>query len=112
MPSKECSAMDERLRFVARLLDRESMTDVRREFEISRKAGYKILARYREHGRQALSDRSRRPRGRSRNARRAARVALAGSLAQQVSLVAQYPRPCSEPIFSSDLLSVSPWATT
>ncbi len=28
MPWKECSVMDERLRFVARLLDGEPMTDV------------------------------------------------------------------------------------
>jgi len=37
MPWKECSVMDERLRFVAKLLDGESMTDVCREFGISRK---------------------------------------------------------------------------
>ena len=42
MPRKECSVMDERLRFVAKLLDGEAMTDVCREFGISRKAGYKI----------------------------------------------------------------------
>ena len=40
MPWKECSVMDERLRFVARLLDGEAMTDVCREFGISRKTGY------------------------------------------------------------------------
>ena len=53
--------MDERLRFVARLLDGESMSEVFREFGISRKTGYKIFARYKDHGAQALSDRSRRP---------------------------------------------------
>ena len=53
--------MDERLRFVARLLDGEAMTDVCREFGISRKTGYKIFDRYREHGLEALTDRSRRP---------------------------------------------------
>ncbi len=36
MPWKECSAMDERLRFVARLLEAEAMSDVCREFGISR----------------------------------------------------------------------------
>jgi transposase InsO family protein len=61
MPWKECSVMDERLRFVAKLLDGESMTDVCREFGISRKTGYKIFARYKDHGVEALSDRSRRP---------------------------------------------------
>jgi hypothetical protein len=37
------------------------MTDVCRDFGISRKTGYKIFYRYREHGLEALSDRSRRP---------------------------------------------------
>ena len=61
MPWKECSVMDERLRFVSRLLDGEAMSDVCREFGISRKTGYKIFDRYKEHGLEALSDRSRRP---------------------------------------------------
>lgn len=61
MPWKECSVMDERLRFVGRLLDGEAMTEVCREFGISRKTGYKIFDRYREHGLEALADRSRRP---------------------------------------------------
>jgi transposase InsO family protein len=37
------------------------MTDVCRDFGISRKTGYKIFHRYREHGLEALTDRSRRP---------------------------------------------------
>ena len=53
MPWKECSVMDERLRFVAKLLDGESMTDVCREFGISRKTGYKIFARYKTRGARA-----------------------------------------------------------
>jgi transposase InsO family protein len=53
--------MDERLRFVAKLLDGESMAEVCREFGISRNTGYKIFARYRDHGAEALCDRSRRP---------------------------------------------------
>lgn len=53
--------MEERLRFVGRLLDGEAMTDVCREFGISRKTGYKIFDRYQEHGLEALTDRSRRP---------------------------------------------------
>ena len=53
--------MDERLRFVARLLDKEPMSDVCREFGISRKTGYKIFQRYKDHGFEALTDRSRRP---------------------------------------------------
>ena len=53
--------MDERVRFVGRLLDGESMSDVCREFGISRKTGYKIFNRYRQDGLEALCDRSRRP---------------------------------------------------
>jgi transposase InsO family protein len=53
--------MEERLRFVARLLDGAGMSDVCREFGISRKTGYKILNRYRQEGLDALCDRSRRP---------------------------------------------------
>ena len=61
MPWKECSVMDERLRFVARLLDGEAMSGLCREFGISRKTGYKIFDRYQEQGIEALTDRSRRP---------------------------------------------------
>src|ERR671937_228182 len=61
MPWKASSVMEERLRFVARLLDGEAMTEVCREFGISRKTGYKIFDRYREHGLEAITDRSRRP---------------------------------------------------
>lgn len=61
MPWRECSVMEERLRFVARLLDGDGMSDVCREFGISRKTGYKIYQRYRQEGLEALSDRSRRP---------------------------------------------------
>jgi transposase InsO family protein len=53
--------MDERLRFVARLLEGEAMTDLCREFGISRKTGYKVFNRYKDEGCSALSDRSRRP---------------------------------------------------
>jgi transposase InsO family protein len=61
MPWKESSVMDERLRFVARLLEGERMTQLCQEFGISRKTGYKIFERYKEHGHEALTDRSRRP---------------------------------------------------
>ena len=61
MPWKECSVMDERLRFVARPLEGEPMTDVCRAFGISRKTGYKLFDRYRQDGPVALADRSRRP---------------------------------------------------
>ena len=61
MPWKASSVMEERLRFVARLLDGEAMTDVCRDFGVSRKTGYKIFDRYKEYGLEALTDRSRRP---------------------------------------------------
>jgi len=53
--------MDERLRFVARLLEGEKMAVLCREFDISRKTGYKIFARYQSCGIEGLNDRSRRP---------------------------------------------------
>ena len=61
MPWKECSVMEERMRFVVRLLDGEPMSELCREFGISRKTGYKIFNRYQHHGLDALTDRSRRP---------------------------------------------------
>jgi len=61
MPWKECKPMDERLRFIARLLEGEKMAPVCREFGISRVTGYKIFNRYKDCGLDALNDRSRRP---------------------------------------------------
>ena len=55
MPWKETSIMDERLRFVARLLEGEEMSFLCREFGISRKTGYKIYERYKENGLSALT---------------------------------------------------------
>ncbi|MDJ0938722.1 MAG: integrase core domain-containing protein [Woeseiaceae bacterium] len=53
--------MDERLRFIARLLEGEKMAPLCREFGISRVTGYKIYNRYRESGLDGLNDRSRAP---------------------------------------------------
>jgi putative transposase len=61
MPWKECHIMDERLRFVARLLEGEQMAPLCAEFGISRKTGYKIFDRYKDCGLSAFTDRSRRP---------------------------------------------------
>jgi len=47
--------MDERLRFVARLLDGEKMAALCREFGISRKTGYKIYHRYKDSGLEGLT---------------------------------------------------------
>ena len=61
MPWRECCKMDERLKFVAGLLDGDKMAVLCREFEISRKTGYKIFQRYKDCGIEGLRDRSRRP---------------------------------------------------
>src|ERR1700688_2564961 len=61
MPWQECRKMDERLRFIARLLDGERMAGLCREFDISRQTGYKIYSRYKDYGLHGLTDRSRRP---------------------------------------------------
>jgi putative transposase len=53
--------MDERVKFIARVLDGEAMSRLCEEFSISRKTGYKILNRYRDCGVEGLTDRSRRP---------------------------------------------------
>ena len=53
--------MDEKMKFVARLLEGEKMAPLCREFGISRKTGYKLFERYKEEGLHGLTDRSRRP---------------------------------------------------
>jgi hypothetical protein len=50
MPWRECCKMDERLRFVARFLNCEKMAQLCREFDISRKTGYRIFGRYKKCG--------------------------------------------------------------
>ena len=57
----ECKPMDERLRFIARLLEGEKMAPLCREFGISRVTGYKIFDRYKDSGLDGLNDRSRAP---------------------------------------------------
>jgi putative transposase len=61
MPWKECHVVDERGRFIARLLDGEKMARLCAEFGISRKTGYKLFERYQRIGVRGLTDRSRRP---------------------------------------------------
>jgi putative transposase len=53
--------MDERLKFIARLLEGEKMAPLCREFGISRVTGYKIFSRYRDCGLDGLYDRNRAP---------------------------------------------------
>ena len=61
MPWQLSNLMDERLKFVARLLDGEQMARLCREFGISRKTGYKIFNRYKDCGLEGLANRSHRP---------------------------------------------------
>jgi putative transposase len=62
MPWQERDTVDLRERFIlAYQTGLFSMTELCARYGISRKAGYKWLARYHEHGRQGLADRSRAP---------------------------------------------------
>jgi putative transposase len=59
MPWEETCAMTERLRFVALVEEgEETMAELCRRFGISRKTGYKLLARYAAEGIDGLHDRS------------------------------------------------------
>jgi transposase len=61
LPWKERSIGEERMRFVLRLTDGESMASLCREFGISRVTGYNIHERYKECGLEGLTDRARTP---------------------------------------------------
>lgn len=61
MPWKESCLMDERVNFVARLRDGETMSELCRELGISRKTGYKFLHRFESEGPCGLLNRSSRP---------------------------------------------------
>lgn len=53
--------MDEKLKFIARLLEGEKMAPLCREFGISRKTGYKLWGRYKDMGNEALIEQKRTP---------------------------------------------------
>jgi transposase InsO family protein len=61
MAWKECSPVQERMKFVIRLETGERMRDLCLEFGITPKTGYKIWNRYKGEGLTGLVDRSRRP---------------------------------------------------
>jgi len=62
MPWKESKPMDEKIRFIGYYLESErSMAALCREFNISRKTGYKLVRRYLEGGVEGLKDLSRAP---------------------------------------------------
>lgn len=61
MPWKECSVVDEKVRFVARLIEGEKMAPLCREFNIARKTGYQIWQRYKRFGQEAFIEQKRTP---------------------------------------------------
>ncbi len=62
MPWKECTMDSERKKFVSQAIEpTANMSQLCRDFGISRTTGYKWLTRYQEGGFAALQDRSRRP---------------------------------------------------
>jgi putative transposase len=63
MPWKKSCPMTERMKFISRLIDGESMSSLCREFGISRPTGYKFKKRFEEFGIDGFRDLSRRPRG-------------------------------------------------
>lgn len=64
MPWDERTRMDQRVRFIGALEScMYTMTELCREFGISRKTGYKWAQRYAEEGVDGLKDRSRAPKG-------------------------------------------------
>jgi len=61
MPWTVSNLMDERIKFVGRLLEGEKMAPLCREFGISRKTGYKLFNRYKDAGLDGLKDQTRAP---------------------------------------------------
>lgn len=61
MPWKEIHVMDERIKFIGRLLSGEKMSGLCREFGISRVTGYKIWESYQEYGYKGIYNQSRAP---------------------------------------------------
>jgi len=61
MPWKETCVMDERTKFIGRLLAGEKMAPLCREFGITRATGYKIFNRFQQDGDMGLYNRSRAP---------------------------------------------------
>lgn len=61
MAWKESNKMDQKLKFIARLLEGEKMAPLCREFGITRPTGYKIFNRYKRMGECALVETKRTP---------------------------------------------------
>jgi len=61
MPWKECDKVDQKVKFIARLLDGEKMAPLCREFNIARKTGYQIWEKYKRFGQEAFLEQKRTP---------------------------------------------------
>lgn len=61
MPWKETRPMDEKVKFISKLLDGERMSDLCRDFGISRKTGHKFYKRYMAGGIRGLINESTKP---------------------------------------------------
>jgi transposase InsO family protein len=61
MPWKECAEVDQKVKFIARLLDGEKMAPLCREFNIARKTGYQIWEKYKRFGQEAFLEQKRTP---------------------------------------------------
>lgn len=62
MPWKETCPMEEKRKYIADWLKREwNVSDLCRQYGISRKTGYKWIERYQAHGREGLADKSQAP---------------------------------------------------
>lgn len=59
MPWKEIGVVDSRMEFVVRVRRGERVTDLCREYGISRKTAYKFLSRFSQQGTEGLEDQSR-----------------------------------------------------
>lgn len=67
MPWRETCVMDERMRFVSAWLEgRQSVSELCRQYGVSRRTGHKWLLRYRSEGAAGLADRSRAPHSNAR----------------------------------------------
>src|SRR5688572_1633124 len=65
MPWKDTCPMEQRTEFIADWLKREwSLSELTRQYGISRKTGYKWIERYQERGREGLAEKSRAPKER------------------------------------------------
>src|SRR5574341_1668783 len=62
MPWKRTCPMDEKIKFIAAVKSgQDSFAQICREFQVSRKSGYKLMQRYEQESERGLKERSRAP---------------------------------------------------